>query len=66
MPQLLLLELKQNATIRLYDLYGKIILTDKITGMEFNLIIDNIKPGLYFVEITDDLLNSETKKLIIR
>jgi len=50
-----------------YDISGKVVLSKKsIDYYTTSVDVSNISSGMYFVEITSDLNNKVTKKLIIK
>jgi YVTN family beta-propeller protein len=49
-------------TVKLYDVSGKIIKEVRVTKQEARISIEGIKPGVYFLQLNNEIIN---KKLII-
>ena len=64
MVNVLLNEQVANATLKVYTLTGQLVIEKtKLTGNKFQLNIENLASGTYFVELTENG-NSSRNKLI--
>ena len=55
----------ENAKIKIYDLMGKLLHTQKLNNNHENINLSNITKGLYIVELYTNHLK-EVKKIIIK
>lgn len=56
---------KENCTIQLYDVTGKILINEKISNTNrYQLNLENITQGIYFLKVTGNKNTSITKKII--
>jgi len=44
----------QNLRYQLYDINGNILLSNKVEGQETNISMQNLKPSVYFLKVTDN------------
>ncbi|MEH6770374.1 MULTISPECIES: T9SS type A sorting domain-containing protein [Maribacter] len=49
--------------VRIYDVFGELVLTDKLTGKAMN--ISRLSPGVYVVQVTEND-KSITRKLVVK
>lgn len=57
-------ETSSSYSLRLFDLSGKIILTEQLNG-NIEMPMNNLEPGLYFVRLDHADGTSQTKKIIV-
>lgn len=51
--------------IEIFDIYGKIILTDKINKEHFEINLNNNTKGIYFYRVTEENKNFHTGKIVL-
>jgi hypothetical protein len=51
-------------TFQLYDMNGKLLQNEKITGNQTNIVMSNLVPATYFVKVTESNKEIKTFKII--
>ena len=54
----------ENICYRLYDIDGKLLLTEKVTGNETSINISMLKPSVYILKVINDNHEEKTFKII--
>lgn len=49
---------------QLYDMSGKLLQNEKITGNQTNIVMSNLVPATYFVKVTDEKKELKTFKIV--
>ncbi len=55
----------ENAELKIYDCFGKIIKTDKLNGENYLLNRNNLVNGIYFLQLINNNIEANTVKFIV-
>ena len=54
----------QSMMYQLYDMQGKLLQSEKITGNETSIVMSNLVPAIYFVKVSEGNIEVKTFKII--
>nr|MBK9651103.1 T9SS type A sorting domain-containing protein [Bacteroidota bacterium] len=58
--------IQKDVEIKIIDMFGNIIKSQKFTGTRLTLQKDEMKPGIYVVQVTDDKAKIINKKMLVQ